>query len=405
MLFCFLFIEMSSKEDLIAAIEVKGNQIRDVKAAKSPTMKEDLKPLIAELLALKVTYQEIVGEPFDPPKEEKKKPEVENVASEESKGPSKTELNKQKKKAEKALLKSQKGEDVPSATSAVTGEDPNSHLYGDLPLIQSAYISEKSFRNINTLTEDHVGFKVWIRARVAASRTVGKGSFLILRQTVHSIQSVVFQGGNVSKAMIKYISGVSLESVVDILAEVTVAETPVQSTTVKNLELQISEIHVVSRAQELPYNIDDAARNAEAAAASGMPTVSADTLLNYRWIDTRTPANQSIFRIQAGVCLLFREYLTSQGFIEIHTPKLIGGASEGGSNVFTLKYFDQPACLAQSPQLYKQMTSACGGFERVFEIGPVFRAENSNTHRHLCEFTGLDFEMAIFEHYYEALEV
>jgi aspartyl/asparaginyl-tRNA synthetase len=114
---------------------------------------------------------------------------------------------------------------------------------------------------------------------------------------------------------------------------------------------------------------------------------------------------QAIFRIQSGVCQLFREYLISKKFIEIHTPKLIGGASEGGANVFQLKYFDQPACLAQSPQLYKQMVAACGGFDRVFEIGPVFRAENSNTHRHLCEFTGLDFEMAIYEHYYEALEV
>lgn len=122
-------------------------------------------------------------------------------------------------------------------------------------------------------------------------------------------------------------------------------------------------------------------------------------------MDLRTPANQAIYRIQSGVCQLFREYLISKNFIEIHSPKLIGGASEGGANVFKLQYFDQPACLAQSPQFYKQMAAACGGFDRVFEIGPVFRAEDSNTHRHLCEFTGLDFEMAICEHYYEALEV
>ena len=140
-------------------------------------------------------------------------------------------------------------------------------------------------------------------------------------------------------------------------------------------------------------------------ALTGLPVVNQDTALNYRWVDTRTPANQAIFRIQSGVCLLFREYFYKLDFIEIHTPKLIGGASEGGSNVFTLKYFNQPACLAQSPQFYKQMTAACGGFERVFEIGPVFRAEDSNTHRHLCEFTGLDFEMAIYEHYYEVLDV
>ena len=92
---------------------------------------------------------------------------------------------------------------------------------------------------------------------------------------------------------------------------------------------------------------------------------------------------------------------SGRGFVEIQTPKILGGASEGGSSVFRLKYFGDDACLAQSPQLYKQMAAACSDLERVFEIGPVFRAENSNTHRHLCEFHGLDLEMAINEHYYE----
>jgi len=91
-------------------------------------------------------------------------------------------------------------------------------------------------------------------------------------------------------------------------------------------------------------------------------------------------------------------------FIEIHSPKLIGGTSEGGANVFRLDYFGQPACLAQSPQLYKQM-AIVSDFERVFEIGPVFRAEDSNTNRHLCEFTGLDMEMAFNNHYFEVLDV
>jgi tRNA synthetases class II (D, K and N) len=103
---------------------------------------------------------------------------------------------------------------------------------------------------------------------------------------------------------------------------------------------------------------------------------------------------------QAAVCRYFRESLQRQRFQEIHTPKLIGGSSEGGSEVFSFEYFGTPACLAQSPQLYKQM-AICADFERVFEIGPVFRAENSLTHRHMCEFTGLDFEMEIKEHYHE----
>lgn len=127
------------------------------------------------------------------------------------------------------------------------------------------------------------------------------------------------------------------------------------------------------------------------------------TRLDNRVIDLRTPAKQAIFRISSGVCQLFREFLTKNDFVEIHTPKLIGGSSEGGANVFNFTYFGKKACLAQSPQLYKQMC-VMGDFQRVFEIGPVFRAENSFTHRHMCEFVGLDLEMAIKEHYFEVLD-
>jgi len=109
-------------------------------------------------------------------------------------------------------------------------------------------------------------------------------------------------------------------------------------------------------------------------------------------------------RVQSAVCQLFREALYQQEFCEIHTPKLIAGESESGAGVFTTDYFGTTACLAQSPQLYKQMAVA-SDLDRVFEIGPVFRAENSNTRRHLCEFTGLDLEMAITDHYMETLEV
>jgi len=123
--------------------------------------------------------------------------------------------------------------------------------------------------------------------------------------------------------------------------------------------------------------------------------VGQDTRLDYRVIDLRTPANYSIFRVQHQVENKFREYLSSKDFIGIHTPKLISGSSEGGAAVFKLEYVNgKPACLAQSPQLHKQL-AVCGGFRRVFEVGPVFRAENSNTHRHLCEFVGLDADMEI----------
>lgn len=126
--------------------------------------------------------------------------------------------------------------------------------------------------------------------------------------------------------------------------------------------------------------------------------------LDHRVIDLRTQANQAIFRIKAGVCALFRQFLNEKGFIEIQTPKLIGTASESGSSVFKLSYFDKEACLAQSPQLYKQM-AVNSDLQRVYEIGPIFRAEDSNTHRHLTEFTGLDLEMVIKHHYNEILDL
>ena len=132
--------------------------------------------------------------------------------------------------------------------------------------------------------------------------------------------------------------------------------------------------------------------------------VKMNTRLDNRVFDLRVPTTQAIFKLQSGVAHLFREYLDSKNFIEIHSPKLIGGASEGGSNVFKFKYFNQDACLAQSPQLYKQMC-IISDFKRVYEIGPVFRAENSFTSRHLCEFTGLDIEMEIKEHFFEVLDI
>jgi len=120
-------------------------------------------------------------------------------------------------------------------------------------------------------------------------------------------------------------------------------------------------------------------------------------------LDLRTPANQAIFRLEAGVCKLFREALEKKKFVEIHTPKIISTASEGGANVFQVSYFKGNAYLAQSPQLYKQMAIAAD-FGSVFTVGAVFRAEDSNTHRHLCEFVGLDLEMAFAYHYHEVVD-
>ena len=155
---------------------------------------------------------------------------------------------------------------------------------------------------------------------------------------------------------------------------------------------------------QLPIQIEDASRRVDESSSKDTLTVTVnqDQRLDNRIIDLRTATNQAIYRIEAGICQLFREKLANQGFVEIHTPKIISAASEGGANVFTVSYFKSKAYLAQSPQLYKQMAIAAD-FGKVFTTGAVFRAEDSNTHRHLTEFVGLDLEMAFNYHYHEVL--
>jgi aspartyl-tRNA synthetase len=137
----------------------------------------------------------------------------------------------------------------------------------------------------------------------------------------------------------------------------------------------------MSEAARLPFSIEDASRpEADLTEDSGFSRVNLDTRLNNRVIDLRTTTNHAIFRLQAGVCKFFRDYLDQRSFTEIHTPKLIAAASEGGANVFRVSYFKgvhfilfshwlESAFLAQSPQLYKQMM-ICADFDRVFEIAP-----------------------------------
>lgn len=130
---------------------------------------------------------------------------------------------------------------------------------------------------------------------------------------------------------------------------------------------------------------------------------SIDQRMDYRWVDLRTDENQLMFKVQTVLVNAMRQYLINKGFIEIHTPKLIGTASESGSDVFEIKYFDGNAYLAQSPQFYKQMAMA-GGLERIFEVGPVFRAEKSFTNKHATEFTGFDLEFSYIDSFYDVMK-
>lgn len=142
-------------------------------------------------------------------------------------------------------------------------------------------------------------------------------------------------------------------------------------------EILPESVEITSRAEAFPIG----------------PESSIDQRLDHRWIDLRTEKNQLIFQFQSAIVNAMREYLLKNDFIEIHTPKIIGTASETGAEVFEVKYFDRKAYLAQSPQFYKQMAMAAG-FERIFEVAPCFRAEKSHTKKHATEFTSFDVEFS-----------
>lgn len=216
--------------------------------------------------------------------------------------------------------------------------------------------------------------------------------------------------------MVKWSTSLTPETIVQVEGIVSKlpADNPIKSSTVtlKDAEVKVLKIHTVCPVTfegQLPFFVDDATRSeAEIQASQStdkpLPSVALDTRLDNRVLELRTTTNQAIFRITHGVCKLFREYLDNEDFIEIHTPKLQGAATESGSSVFKVGYFKGQAFLAQSPQLAKQMAISAD-FGKVYEIGPIFRAEDSNTHRHLTEFTGLDLEMKFEEHYHEVVDL
>lgn len=322
--------------------------------------------------------------------------------------------------------------------------EPN---FGLLPIIASSNRTGNKYAKISELNPSLEKSSVTIRARLTTCRTKGNILFLILRQKFFTVQAIISKSNEASDPMLKFAESITKESIVDITGYIVKCD--VISTTQKDVEIHVKSLFVVSMAEQLPIQVADCeiaqplldaqtktmqvinekieiekakletATNEkdkrkinivierlvkEKSTNCKYATVSQKERLDNRIIDLRTTTNQAIFRIQAGVCSMFRDYLNNCGFTEIHTPKLIGAASEGGSDVFKVQYFDQNAYLAQSPQLYKQMT-ICGDMDRVFEIGHVFRAENSMTHRHLTEYIGLDIEMTINEHYHEILDV
>eukprot|EP00111_Clytia_hemisphaerica_P008051 TCONS_00023461-protein len=314
---------------------------------------------------------------------------------------SKNALKKLEKEKLKAERKAEKKAQQDETAAAQDADDFAKDKYGDLELIMSKNKTDRKWTDVQNLTLDKKGERVLIRGRLHTARGTGKQCFIVVRQRYFTVQGFMAVNENISKQMVKFAANINKESIIDVEGIITPVEQKITSCSQQDVELSIEKIYVVSKSDpRLPLQIEDASRpETEEALAH----VNQDTKLDNRIIDLRTTTNQAIYKLQAAVCRLFREHLNGKGFNEIHTPKIISAASEGGANVFKVSYFKGSAYLAQSPQLYKQMCIAAD-FDRVYTIGGVFRAEDSNTHRHLTEFVGLDLEMAFKEHYHEVVQ-
>jgi nondiscriminating aspartyl-tRNA synthetase len=306
-----------------------------------------------------------------------------------------------KQRREEMMLQAQKEESAESRA-----------MYGDVPM--NSYAGEWKHEErffLKDLSAKDIGKEIIFRARVHNIRKMSaKLVFFVLRQQTDTVQGVLQEHGPVSSFFVYWAEHIDVEAVVlvkGVVQEAKSKQGEIIGASVHDCEISIHGLHVeASLAEPLPFTVHEAEITQTDAEKEGehRQRVTDRVRQSNRVIDLRSSASQSIFRVQSGVSRLFREYLDSQGFIEIHTPKLQGGATESGASVFKVNYFDRPAFLAQSPQLAKQMCISAD-FRRVYEVGAVFRAENSNTHRHMTEYTGLDLEMAIDEHYHEVLNM
>jgi aspartyl-tRNA synthetase len=284
--------------------------------------------------------------------------------------------------------------------------------YGVLPVNMYGGTFKPTPRiKIENISEAQLGKEIVFRARIHAMRKMSSRlAFFLLRQGTRTIQGVLQAHGDVSKFFLFWAERLDIESIVlikGIVQRPRSKEGEVTGASIHQWEVFVNSIFVEGKVTEhLPYTVYEGEISRQEVAQEGdtRQAISHRVRMSNRVIDLRTSASNSIFRIQSGLGRLFREYLDSHGFVEIHTPKLQGTATESGSSVFKVDYFGRPAFLAQSPQLAKQLAIS-SDFGRVYEVGAVFRAENSNTHRHLTEYTGLDLEMAIDEHYHEVLRM
>ena len=234
---------------------------------------------------------------------------------------------------------------------------------------------------------EKIGQSVTVKGFVHVVRNQKAVQFIVLRDHTGMIQIVV-ERSEMNSGANDLISTLNRESAIEVTG--LVVDNP--AIKLGQIEIRLEAINVVSVSEAiLPIDI------------SGKTESDIDKRLDWRFLDLRSRENQLIFQIQTTVEWAMRNFWLSKGFIEIHTPKLMGSPSEGGAELFTLDYFGQTASLAQSPQFYKQMAMAAG-MDQVFEIGPVFRADPSFTPRHATEFTGVDMEMSWIESHFDIME-
>lgn len=251
--------------------------------------------------------------------------------------------------------------------------------------------TEKEFSTENKLKRiliesagNYLSEKILIKGWVYRYRKLKSISFLIMRDRTGLIQCILTPE---LEAELEGKVSLNHESVLEIVGTMQPGKN-----SYGEHELLIESITELNRAEpNLPIQVNGPEIE-----------VQLDTLLEHRVLGLRHLKENAIFKVQAAIGQYFAEFLRSEGFVEMHTPKLVKEGAEGGANVFKLDYFGETAFLAQSPQFYKQMM-VIAGFERVFEIGSVFRAETHSTSRHLNEYVSLDFEMGFIEDEYELM--
>ena len=240
-----------------------------------------------------------------------------------------------------------------------------------------------------------VGSKVKVQGFIENVRNSKFMAFIILKDITGKIQITVEK--EKCPDLCDTVEMLTGDSVITVVGEVVANE----YVKMGGIEILPETIEVESIADALPITRKEipATKKKQAVERS-----SIDQRIDYRWIDLRTDENQMMFKVQTAFVNAMRQFLIEKNFIEIHTPKLIGAASESGSDVFEVKYFDRNAYLAQSPQFYNQMAMA-SGFEKIFEVGPVFRAEKSYTSKHTTEFTGFDLEFSYIESFRDVMKL